>query len=188
MPTCGDRVQYNHGTGSGRHLNKQRTSLLTLTPLWLEGESDGAKSRRGKRNMAPVSLQEEAVSAFSQNTLGPTQWPLVLLLIYCKEQNLLQLPRCHFRLPLVSFHAEPLEAWELRPINDCTGVPCQQERQKVPHAPSLALLHAGGGIVLYHTEPDLLRLRKAWSQSSSCSRHVFHPLVSLHGEMAGRGR
>lgn len=186
MPTCGDRVQYNHGTGSGRHLNKQRTSLLILTPRWLEGESDGAKSRRGKGTWLLLAFKRGS-QCLLQKHPGSYSVATCVVTDILQGTDLLQLPRCHFRLPLASFHAEPLEAWELRPINDCTGVPCQQERQKVPHAPSLALLHAGGGIVSYHTEPDLLRLRKAWSQSSSCSRHIFHPLVSLHGEMAGRG-
>ena len=73
VPVCAGRVQCTPGTCSGRHLNTQRTSLLTLTPVWLEGEGDGARSRRGKRKMAPVSLQEGVVSVLSQKTLDPTQ-------------------------------------------------------------------------------------------------------------------
>lgn len=86
------RVQYTPGTCFGRDLNTWRTSLLTLIPLRLEGEGVGARSRRCKRKMAPVSFQEVAVGVLSQNTLPPTWWPLVLLLIYCKEQSLLPLP------------------------------------------------------------------------------------------------
>lgn len=56
MPACVGRIQYTPGTYSGGHLNMQRTSLLILTPAWVEDEGDGA--RKGKRKMVPVSLQE----------------------------------------------------------------------------------------------------------------------------------
>lgn len=92
------------------------------------------------------------------------------------------------RLPLATFPAVLHEVWELSPINGCRGVPCQQQRQRVPRTPSLDSLHAEAGTRSYQTKPDLLRLRKAQSQGCSHSRHIFHSLVQLHGEMAGRGR
>lgn len=87
------------------------------------------------------------------------------------------------RLPLADFPAEPSELWELNPFKDCRGISCQQEGQRIPPAPSLAPLHAEVGMLSYQTKPDLLGLRKAQSQSCFHSRHIFHPLVVLHGEM-----
>lgn len=172
VPACVGRIQYTPGSYSGRHLNMQRTSLLILIEdeVKVEDESDGARSRKWLQ----LAFRNGAVGVSSPKTLDPTWWLLVLILTYCKKQNLL-----------------PLSRWdsdtELTPVNDCREVPCQQERQRFPHAPSLAPLHTEVVTFSYQKRTDL-RLREAWNQGCSQARHIFHPLVLLYGELEGRVR
>lgn len=117
-----EQEQYSPGTCSDRHLNMQRISLITLTHLRLEGESDGARSRRGKSKIAPVKGSQCLVpkhpgscsltTSVTTDILQGTEPPAA--------------SQMRLRLPLASFPAEPQEVWELPPLRIAEGSPANR--------------------------------------------------------------
>lgn len=152
-----EQGQYHPGTCSDGHLNMQRISLITLTSLWLESESDGARSRRGKSKIAPVKGSQCLVPKHP-GSCSVITFVIIDILQGTESPTASQM---RLRLPLASFPAETREVWELDPFQDCRGIPCQQEGQRIPHALSLAPLHAEVGMLSYQTKPDLSKAEKS---------------------------
>lgn len=173
VPTRVGEVQHTSVTCSGSHLKTWWTSLLTLKPLAGRWES-------------PSQEQKQEENGFSWPS-GRSRWCLspkhpILLgdhLCYCWHTARSRTSCCfpdETQISLASF-PEPLH-WLQSPVDGPEGAsfslsdcpPCK------------------AGMRSYQTKTDLLRLRKGWRQGCSHSRHIFHPLVILHGELAGRGR